>query len=211
MKQETTKIVLLLVIAGIIIYALVAMQPQPALAPATPTSSPAGIMSPATSPTPDTRELEQGGSSYLDSQGVYSFLYPNNYTLDAPNNDPHVRIYKRGESQRPQSEMSDGVLIALETISLENKSLSSWVDTQIQEATQNQASEVVRAKTTTSLNGYPGYTYEISGLGSSTYTVIQKDPTSPYALSITYLVADPTQKDYQQEVEKILATIKLIK
>jgi hypothetical protein len=209
MKSETTKVVLLVLIAGIIVYVLVALQPKPALAPTSPTSSPT-IMSPTTSPTPDTRELEQGGSSYLDPKGVYSLLYPNDYVLDAQSNDPHVRIYKRGEAQRPQSEMSDGVLMVFESIDLENKSLSTWVDTQIQESTQNRTSEVVKPKTTTSLNGYPGFIYEIGGMGGSTYIAIQKDPSSPHALLITYLVADPNQKEYQQEVDRILATVKLL-
>lgn len=209
MKTETTKIILLFVVATVIIYLLIGRQPESALAPGTSPNS--SIVSPTTSPTPDTRELEQGGNSYLDSKGIYSLLYPNDYVLDAPSNDPHVRIYKRGESQRPQSEMSDGVLIVFETINLENKSLSSWVDTQIQEAAQNQTSQVTKPKTSTSLNGYNGFTYEIGGLGSSTYIAIQKDSSSPHALLINYLVADPNQQDYQKEVERILATIKLLK
>ena len=76
---------------------------------------------------PSRINLEAGGSSYLDGKGVYSILYPNDYVLDTQ--DPiHIRIYKRGETQRPQSEMSDGALMVFESIELQGKSLETWVD-----------------------------------------------------------------------------------
>jgi hypothetical protein len=155
-------------------------------------------------------ELQAGGSSYADPAGDYSFLYPNDYTLDTK--DPvHIRVYVRGDMQRPQSEMSDGVLIVFESIDLQGKSLESVVDERLQQAVADGTSEIMQPKTALSLNKYPGFTYELKGLGSSTTVLLQKTLQSNQALSVTYIVADPQNKGYQADVDAVLATVKLLK
>lgn len=160
--------------------------------------------------TPQPIDLGQGGSSYLDQSGVFNLLYPNDYTLDTT--DPiHPRIYKRGETQRPQSEMSDGALMVFETITLQNITLEEWVDNRIAESTKDGTSEIVEAKTSTTQNGYPGFHYSIRGLGVSENFVLQKDANSLYAVLVTYAVSDPEQRGYQNEVEAALSTLTLLK
>lgn len=167
-----------------------------------------------TDPVPQTQEdtdaLLAGGSSFLDPNGVFTILYPNDYKLDTT--DPkHPRIYKQGATQRGQTEMYDGTLIVLETIDLGGQTLSQWVDTQMKNATADGTSEVVKAKTATTFNDYPGFIYTLRGLGTSDYLVIQKDTNSDNAVVITTLVADPEAKGYQKEVDATLATIELLK
>jgi len=159
---------------------------------------------------PDTSTLKAGGSSYSDPQGVFSFLYPNDYTIDHSGGEQFTRIYKRGSTQRPQSEISDGVLVVFERVNLGGKTLSDWVDAQIEQA-KTAGSEITQPKKEITLNDFSGYTYAVRSLGESTYVVLRKDPNSDYAVSITSLVADPQQKGYQKEVDAILATLDLRK
>lgn len=154
--------------------------------------------------------LMAGGSSYLDPQGLYSFLYPNDYVLDT--NDPkHPRIYKRGETQRPQGEMSDGILVVFESIDLGSQKLEQWVDNHIKQITADGTNEIVKNKEATTLNNFPGFTYEVKGLGTSTYLVLQKTAQSPSAVVIAYSISDPTSKNYQNELGAILTTFQILK
>ncbi len=183
--------------------------PQPSVSEITPSpisTIPADSI-PASS---DIDRLRTTGKTYTDPQGLYTFIYPDNYNLDTT--DPvHIRIYKRGEMQRPQSELSDGVLIVFEAIDLKNQSLERWVDSTIKQLTADDTSTISHAKSVTTVNTYSGYTFGIQGLGDSTHIVIQKDPQSSQALDITYQVNDPVQKNYQQEVISILSSLQLNK
>ncbi len=173
-----------------------------------PATSPlAASTSPTSSPLSD---LGSGGSSYLDQKGIYNFLYPNDYTLDTE--DPqHIRIYKRGETQRPQSEMSDGALMVFETVELKGATLEKWVDTRISESTADGTSEITEHKKTVTQNGYPGFYYAVRGLGTSQNLILQKDINSDNAVVITYAISDPAQKGYQTEVDEVLKSLSLLK
>lgn len=162
------------------------------------------------SPETDTSVLRAGGSSYSHPTYGYTFLYPNEYSIDTEDQQ-YIRIYKRGEAQRAQSEMSDGVLMVFESVDLKEQTLEQLVDARIAQATADGTSEVIKPKQRTVLNGYPGYSYELRGMGSATYLVIQKSPESSSALSITYVVMDPQQLGYEAEVTSVLSTIELQK
>lgn len=161
--------------------------------------------------TPDIKDLQVGGSSYADPKGLYVFLYPADYAVDTQEEGKYTRILKKGATQKGQTELYDGVLVVFESVKLEGKSLSEWVDTRIKESSENGTVEITQAKKAMALNKYPGFTYEVRGLGSSTYLVLQKSPQSTEAVSITFLVADPENKDYQREVDAILSTLELRK
>jgi hypothetical protein len=158
----------------------------------------------------DTSVLKQGGSSFRESQGLYTFLYPNDYKLDTQG-DEYIRISKIGATQRGQTEMYDGVIVVFESVNLGGKTLDPWIDARIAQSTADGTSQVTQAKKATRLNTLVGYTYTMRGLGESTYLVVQKDTKSNNAVSITFLVADPENKNYQKEVDAILATLELLK
>jgi hypothetical protein len=155
--------------------------------------------------------LAIGGSSYRDPKGVFVFLYPNEYSLDSQNNGQYTRIFKRGEMQRPQSEMSDGVMMVFESIDLGNQTLGEWIDATIKTATADGTSQVTSPKQTIVVNDYAGFTYTLRGLGESKYVVLQGDPNSSSAVSVVALVADPQQKGYQAEVDAIMSTLQILK
>lgn len=177
-------------------------------------SQPVASENPADQPTDVNAELaalREGGSSYLDPEGLYSFLYPKDATLDSQENGKYIRIIKRGPSQRPQSEMSDGILVVFESINLEDQTLSQFIDARIQESTVNGVSELTSAKQSLTINNYQGFQYTLRGLGESTYFVVQKDAQSTHAVSITALVVDPEQRGYQRQVDAMFATLQLLK
>ncbi len=155
-------------------------------------------------------ELERGGSSFSDPDAIFSVLYPNEYKQDTQGENQY-RIYKQGPTQRGQTEMYDGVIINFETIDLGDQSLSEWVDSRISLSTQDGTSELIEEKTAINVNGYPGYTYTMRGLGTFENLVIQKDPNSKFAVGITSLIADPGDLGFEQEFENILSTLNLLK
>lgn len=170
---------------------------------------PSPIEKASTIPT-DNSNLLAGGSSYLDKEGIYNFLYPNDYKLD-DKDSRHIRVYKNGPTQKGQTEMYDGVIVNFEGIELENKSLSLWVDDYIKTATADETSKITEPKKEFSVNNYPGFEFKIRGLGEAQYYVLQKDTNSQNAVLITTLVADPTNAGFQKQVDDILKTLQLLK
>jgi hypothetical protein len=155
-------------------------------------------------------DLGSSGSSYRDQNNIFTVLYPNDYVLDTQ--DPlHIRIYKRGDTQRPQSEMSDGVLMVFESIELKGTSLEYWVDTHIQQATADGTSEIIEPKKPITQNGYLGFHYAIRGLGISQNIILQKNRDSNFAVMITYSVSDPKQVGYQKDVDAALSSLTILK
>lgn len=155
-------------------------------------------------------DLERGGSSFSDPDSIFSILYPSEYVQDTQGENQY-RIYKQGPTQKGQTEMYDGVIINFETIALGGQSLSDWVDSRISSSTQDGTSELVEEKTAINVNGYPGYTYTIRGLGTFEYLAIQKDTNSNFAVGITSLIADPGNLGFEQEFENTLSTLTLLK
>lgn len=195
-------ILILLAIIGIIGFVVISKSSIPApLAPETQTPM----------PTINNSELKQGGSSLSDPVGVYSLLYPADYRFDSENEGTAMRIYKQGPTQRGQTEMYDGALAVFERIELGSLTMNEWVDAQISQASTDGISELVEAKKPIKLNNYSGFSYAVRGLGVSTYWVIQKDASSPYAVRISTLVSDPENVGFQKEVDMILSTLELHK
>lgn len=199
----------ILLIAGICVVCIVGgyalLQQQQSTPSDNPSPTPAISSDPFISIPPDTSELRANGSNFRDPQGVYSFLYPNEYELFT--DDPqHIRIIKRGATQQGQTELYDGVLVVFESIDLQGQTLENFVDSRIQQSTADGTTEVTEPKKATTLTTYPGFTYRLRGLGESTYVVVQKDFTSDSAVVINFLVADPEGQGYQEEVDSILST-----
>jgi hypothetical protein len=160
---------------------------------------------------PDVSTLRVGGSSYSDSAGVYTFLYPSDYSFDTQNDGKYIRLVKRGETQKGQTELYDGVLIVFEVIDLHNQTLEQWVDSSLSNMQTSGTSEIAKPKEAVLLRTYPGFTYETKGFGSAATLIIQRTAQSPVAVQIVYSVNDPQNKNYIQEVDSILSTLELHK
>lgn len=155
--------------------------------------------------------LLAGGSSYHDPEGIFTFLYPNDWKIDQQNNETITRVYQQGPTQQGQTEMYDGVIVTFEKIPLNGKTLSSWLDTEIKNMTADGTSQITEPKKPITVNGFPGYSYSARGLGEFTFLVIQKNSESPTAIRISTLVADPKNIGFQSQVDAILQTLQLQK
>jgi hypothetical protein len=191
----------------ILLFVLIKQKPTPPVTPLGP--SPSVTANPPI--TVDTSDLQAGGSSYRDVQGVYLFLYPSDYKLDEQNNGTITRIYKTGPTQRGQTEMYDGAIITFETIDLQGETLSKWADEYIKNATADGTTKLTETKKSITQRNYPGFTFTLEGLGEAKYLVLQKDTSSHNAVIITTFVADPQNVGFQQEVDKTLMTLELLK
>lgn len=173
----------------------------------------------SSSPSPVTRSidsayvdsLKQGGSSYSDPNGVYVFLYPNEYKLDTQNNGQVVRIYKTGPTQKGQTEIYDGVIMTFETQNKNGKSLEDWTEEYIKSMVNDQTIELVNGKEKTKVNGYDAYSFRIRGLGEHDYLVMEKDKNSELVTIVVSNVSDPGNLGFQNEVNATLNTIELQK
>ncbi|MEO8582063.1 MAG: hypothetical protein ABI425_05835 [Patescibacteria group bacterium] len=161
--------------------------------------------------TTNNSELQAGGSSYLDSKGVFTFLYPNDYKLDLQNNGQYVRVSKVGKSQQGQTEMTDGVIMVFESIDLKGQTLDAWTTSSIEAAIADGAGQIIEPKIEVVINGYPGFIYTIRSFGESKYVVLQKDANSTNAVSVAMAVFDPQDQNYQAQVDQIISTIQLLK
>lgn len=162
-------------------------------------------------PTIDNSDLKLGGSSYGDPQGVYQFLYPSEYKIDEQNNGKQIRIYKIGATQKGQTEMYDGAIIVFEKVTLDGKSLSDWVDNNLDSIQKDGSFEITEPKKSITLNNYPGFSYSVRGLGEAKYIIIQKNTESNYAVLLSISVSDPQNVGFQKEVDKTLSTLEIFK
>lgn len=170
-----------------------------------------GHQSTPITPELDLKTLQESGAAYHDKQGIFTFVYPRDYRLDVDDANGLTRISKVGNQQSSGTEMTDNVVLVLETIDLQGKSLGTFVDEQINEATESGSADLVQAKSNILRNNYPGFTYKLQGQGDSNTTFIQKNVESPYTLKITSLVHDPKQHGYQKELNLIISTLELLK
>lgn len=163
-----------------------------------------------TSATPDTNSLGVDGNTYRDPSGLFTFSYSNDYTIDQEN-PQLVRLFKRAETARPQSEITDGVIMVFEPIALGGKTLDEWVDSRITQSVDAGTAEVVQPKTAMTYGMYRGYTFEMKGFGDAKYLLLQNSPNSEDALLVTTSVMDPQSRGYQVEVDTILKSIELLR
>lgn len=208
MMTKVLTLIVLALLVGTVSFIAVSRKNPPASTTVNSTSAPMGT---SPEPTIDASDLREGGSSYRDPQGVFSFLYPSDYALSEQNNAKQIRIYKKGPTQKGQTEMYDGVILHFETIHLEKQTLSEWVDATLKTMSDDGTSRITKPKQPTMVGPYSGYTYTVESLGTGVYYAVQKDTNSPYGVLITSSVYDPTTVGFQEQVYKILSTLEIFK
>jgi len=153
-------------------------------------------------------EVRAEGITYQDPEGKFQVTYPADYTFD-DSDALHPRLYKRGDEQRSQSEMSNGVLVVFEKIELNGQTLEQLVDDRLQQTSTDGVTEVVEPKEETTIGTYPGFEYELRGLGTARYLYLQPNDNTDWALGVTYTISDPETLGYEVEVNSILTTLEL--
>lgn len=178
--------------------------------------------SPAPTVSPSSDALDSAGNAtsssnvvlsetFTDSGDNFTFSYPEGYTLDEMPTPELVRVFKVGPTQTGQTEMYDGVIVNFELVNLGGQTLQQWVEAQLDAATQDGTVTVVTAPTPTTVNGFPAISYTTQSLGSFETVVVQNNAASSQAVSVTSLVADPTNAGFQAEADAIIQSLQLLK
>ncbi len=136
----------------------------------------------------------------------YSFSYPPDFTIREV--DGSSVVSKLGPTQKLGTEMYDGVMVQFRAVDLEGQPLADFVEAQIAADKNNGISTVVDAKQPITIKGYTGFSYVVEGMGTFTQNYIQAEGSNQ-ALEVIYLVADPSQQNFQSSVDQILNTIQL--
>jgi hypothetical protein len=158
----------------------------------------------ASSPAAETQQYE-------DPQARFRFTYPMDYTLLAEQSGQSVRLTKQGPTQHDRTELSDGAVIVFEPRMLQDQSLEQWVAVNIQEKTSDGTIEIIEPARALTLNGKAGFTYSSRGLGSFQHYFFRSNDQSPMVLSITTVVSDPKNLGFQAEIDRIMASVEILK
>lgn len=163
-----------------------------------------GAVNPSSSPTVELQKYE-------DPQGRFRFNHPMDYTLVAEQSGQSVRLTKAGPTQKAQTEMYDGAVLVFEPMTIRGQTLEQWIDAHIQETTTDGTVEIIEPKRALTLNGKAGFTYTSRGLGTFQNYFFRYNEQSPMVLSITTLVNDPTNAGFQAEIDRIMASVEILK
>lgn len=137
----------------------------------------------------------------------FTLRYPDSYTLNERPAGTYI-LTRVGPTQAVGSELFDGVAVIIRWHNLQGRTLENFVDHQIAAAGLDGVSVVARGKQPVTIGQYQGYSYVLEGLGTYTKNFIMKD-SSHRTLELEYLVEDPTNIGFQQQVNQILNSINL--
>lgn len=132
-----------------------------------------------------------------------TFNYPSNINLHKNNEEVYLELW--GPTQKKDTEFYDGINFGFTKGELEGKSLKVVVEQAIERSKEN--GEILIPLTNVKLAGVEGYKYRAQGLGEVEYTFL---PMKNSYLIIRNTTNDPTNKGFQETVDQILQTLKLL-
>lgn len=150
--------------------------------------------------TPDNPTVSWKTYTFSD---VYSVNYPQNSRVEELQD--YLVISEWGQTQKAQTELYDGYSVRIRLLKFTNQSLSSYVQSQID---QNQIETITKNPKNIVINSYQGIEYSSVGLGEHRYILIQDNKTPSKVAEITITVSGPTKTDYENRIDQILSTFK---
>lgn len=117
-------------------------------------------------------------------------------------------LYHHGPTQTEGTELFDGFTITVQTVpfAATQESLKQVADDRL--ADDRQHATITRGLSPIELAGQTGWQYQISGVGE--YTIIVLPHGERQAVVLSYLVADPDDRAYEQTVQQMLASLELL-
>lgn len=159
------------------------------------------------SPCPNsTLTADTATTTTLQGQG-FTLRYPASFTLKEEPVGTYV-LTRVGPTQSLNTELFDGTALIIRWHDLQGRSLENFVDHQIAAAGLDGISVIVRGRQPVTIGQYNGYSYVLEGLGTYTKSFIMKDSASQ-VLQLEYLVEDPTNLGFQQQINQIMSSINL--
>jgi hypothetical protein len=151
--------------------------------------------------TPSVTDTLENWVTYSSSDGVYTFKYPQNFSLSE---EDAVRVSFWGTTQRAQTEFYDGVMLTFfSPFQLEGMSLSEYVDQEVEGSEEN--ADILEQKDAIKIGDLEGYTYTARGLGVHQNIYLQS-PGKDWAIEIVNSTRDPADQGYDAIAETILST-----
>ena len=155
-----------------------------------------------TTPTPPVQtQVEEGWVLYSNDSTGFTFTYPQEAELRHENE--YVGVILLGPTQSQGTELYDGLAVLLASYPLNGKTLKQAAEN---EQTKEDTSVTVSEITPITYAGKSGFTYQASSLG--TRQVIILPLTNDLYLKVVNSTQDPTNKGFQNTVEKIVSTTK---
>lgn len=137
----------------------------------------------------------------------FTLRYPDTYTINEEPAGTFI-LTRVGPTQTLGTELYDGVALIIRWHELQGRTLENFVDQQIAAAGLDGISVIARGKQPITVSEYDGFSYVLDGLGTYTKNFIMKDSANR-ALQLEYLVEDPTNIGFQQQVNQILSSVNI--
>ncbi len=153
---------------------------------------------------------EAAWKNYTNYDLGFRVNYPTASTMEELNDETNgdtVTFMLTGETQEPDTEITDGFVVSFDRVTLdENQSLSAYVDSQINES--KKTGEITKAKERYELANKDGFRYIAKTQGDVTHIYLPINANEAFVVS--YSVEDPEEMKYQNQIDEMLTSLQLI-
>lgn len=206
MKKNTiifilTAIFVLGIGAGVYFYFQSELQfGQPKVMPAEiPTPKSTSTLSPM-----PTKILPEDWEIYTSQQHKFQIAHPPKMEVSTNPNEG-ARFLLNGPTQAQETEVTDGILLIINSGAYQQNSLQEFVRNQADELVQDPVTESVSEVGEIEISGISGYGFDIVGFSESTYYYLDKGENE--FLRIIEIVQDPTGQGFKETVDQIFSTL----
>jgi hypothetical protein len=148
--------------------------------------------------------IPEGWKRYQLPEEPLLFWYPGEMVVtETAGGDS--RFLLTGETQTQGTELFDGILVEVGSGTYESDSFEAFARGEYETAANEPATTESGDFGPVNISGKIGYRFFVTGLGTFTHIYIPVEPGR--FVRFTYIVADPTGKDYQGQIEAMLASI----
>lgn len=170
---------------------------------------PAKIPTPLITSTPSpppvpTKALPEEWEIYTSQKHEFQLAHPPEMEVSL-NPREGARFLLTGPSQFQGTEVTDGILLIINSGAYQQNSLQEFVSDKAEELKQDPVSQSVGQVQEVEVSDLPGYSFDTVGFGKSTYYYLDKGNNE--FLKIIEIVQDPSGQGFKETVDQILSTL----
>lgn len=150
--------------------------------------------------------IHEGWQTLKDEKVGALIQYPSDFQI-RKDSDKSISFYYHGKTQSLGTEIYDGILVSVMKDELGDGGMSKYIERNM-EQTKTMGS-VVKPLTPISINEIGGFTYTAQTLGD--YEIIFLPSGKDEVLVVSYINPDPEKVGYQEIVDDMLSTLKIVK
>lgn len=159
----------------------------------------------STTPTTIPSETNKNEWKSYSLTNAFEFEYPSEAKINEAQDIVSLSIW--GPTQRPNTELYDGLALNFQMQKLSNKTLDDYVKEEFVKA-ENEGVEVLSPLSKISIAGINGYSYKVRGLGEHQYIYLPSPLKPGNFIFIGNSTHDPTNRGFENQVNQILSTFK---